>query len=391
MAFVKVAQPVYVPSLPTLWPHMLAGEGPTPGWLPFAHARAHWFYFARNALWTAVRILGLEGSEVLLPAYHHGVEVEALVDAGMVPRFYRVGPRWEVDLEDLERRITPRTKVLYLEHYAGFPGPAAEVRQLADAHGIMLWEDCALSLLAADGDRPVGSTGDLAFFCLYKTLPLPHGGAMVINGERDYALPQMPRPGKASTFSHLASSLLQNAELRGGKVGGALRSAVRLMGRGAVAASQVERVPTGTRHFEREQVGLGLSPLTLRIASNIDLAEVVERRRRNAFLLMAQLREVAPPLLTQLPAGACPLFFPLLVEDKPAVLRGLREAGIDAIDFWRDFHPACPASEFPDVARLRRSVVEIPCHQDLSPERMQQIAAITRRVVHAAGTRRAHG
>src|SRR5690606_11267765 len=112
MAFVKVAQQVYVPSLPTLWPHMLAGEGATPGWLPFSHARAHWFYFARNALWTAVRILGLEGSEVLLPAYHHGVEVEALVDAGMVPRFYRVGPRWEVDLEDLERRITPSTRVL---------------------------------------------------------------------------------------------------------------------------------------------------------------------------------------------------------------------------------------------------------------------------------------
>src|SRR5690606_1874861 len=170
-----------------------------------------------------------------------------------------------------------------------------------------------------------------------------------------------------------------------------VRSSVRKLGQGAVAGARVQRVATGTRHFERERAGLGMSPWTLRIAGNIDLSEVVEIRRRNAFLLMAQLREVAEPLLTQLPPGACPLFFPLVVEDKPAVLRGLRAAGIEAIDFWRDFHPACPATEFPDVARLRRSVVEIPCHQDLSTERMQQIAAITRRVVHAAGTRRAHG
>ena len=38
-----------------------------------------------------------------MPAYHHGVEVEALVDAGAIPKFWRVGRKWDVDLEDLER------------------------------------------------------------------------------------------------------------------------------------------------------------------------------------------------------------------------------------------------------------------------------------------------
>jgi len=382
---------LYVPALPTLWPHMLGGSSATPEFLPFNHPRAHWFYFARNALWTAVRALGLEGKEVLLPAYHHGVEVEALVDAGMIPRFYRVGPRWEVDLEDVARRITPQTRVLYLEHYAGFAGPALELKRLAEAHGIMMWEDCALSLLAADGGLPVGATGDLAIFCLYKTLPVPNGGALVVNGERDYALPPGPPPGWASTASHLASSLLQNLELRAGRVGGALRSMVRLMGRGASGAMGAKRVATGTRHFSRADARLGISQTTLRIASGIDLADVVERRRRNYFLLLGQLRELSPPLHAQLAPGSCPLFYPLVVDDKAAVLKSLWAQGIEAIDFWRDFHPACPASEFPDVARLRRSVVEIPCHQDLDPERMQQISAVVKEAVFSANSRRAHG
>lgn len=382
---------LYVPALPTLWPHMLGSGGSTPDFLPFSHPRAHWFYFARNALWTAVRVLGLEGKEVLLPAYHHGVEVEALVDAGMVPRFYRVGPRWEVDLEDVERRITPLTRVLYLEHYAGFAGPAVEMKRLAEAHGIMLWEDCALSLLASDGGLPVGATGDLGIFCLYKTLPVPNGGALVVNGERDYALPPGPAPGWASTTSHLASSLLQNLELRAGRIGAAMRSMMRLMGRGASNAMGAKRVATGTRHFSRADARLGISPATLRIAAEIDLAEVVERRRRNYFLLLGQLREVAPALHAQLPAGSCPLFYPLMVEDKESVLKALWEQGVEAIDFWRDFHPACPATEFPDVARLRRSVVELPCHQDLDPERMQRIASAAKEAVFAATTRRAHG
>lgn len=382
---------LHAPALPTLWPHMLGRAGPTPDFLPFSHPRAHWFYFARNALWTAVRALGLEGREILLPAYHHGVEVEALVDAGMVPRFYRVGPRWEVDLEDVARRITPQTRVLYLEHYAGFAGPATELKRLAEAHGIMLWEDCALSLLAADGGLPVGATGDLALFCLYKTLPVPNGGALVVNGERDYALPPGPAPGWASTAAHLASSLLQNLELRAGRVGGSLRAAIRLLGRGASGALGSRRVATGTRHFSRADARLGISPTTLRIASAIDLAGVVEKRRRNYFLLLGQLREVAAPLHAQLPAGACPLFYPLVVDDKAAVLRALWAGGVEAIDFWRDFHPACPSSEFPDVARLRRTVVELPCHQDLDPERMQRIATIAKEAVFEANARRAHG
>ncbi|HYI02576.1 DegT/DnrJ/EryC1/StrS family aminotransferase [Hyalangium sp.] len=381
MEEVILNQKLFVPSLPTLWPSMLWGRSQAAHFQPFSAPNVRYFYFARNAVWLTVKMLGLDKGEVLMPAYHHGVEVEAVIDAGATPRFYRVGSRWDVDLEDVEKKIGPKTKALYLVHYAGFPGPVAEMREIADRHGLPLIEDCALSLLSSDGTMPLGTTGDIGIFCLYKTLPVPNGGALTINGPRQYSLPEPPPPPPASTFSHTVSALLQNLELRGGAVGRGLRSFIRSVGHGTVKAANIERVATGTQHFNREHVDLGMSPLTKRIALAQDMEAIVEKRRRNYFFLLGRLRDISAPLFNQLPPGVCPLFYPLVVEDKTEVLGKLHAQGIDAIDFWNRFHPACDAASFPEVAQLRRSIVEIPCHQDLSPEVMAAVAAATREAV----------
>ena len=381
MAEVKSSQKLFVPSLPTLWPSMLMAKRDVSGFPPFNAPNVRYFYFARNAVWLTVKMMNLDRGEVLMPAYHHGVEVEAVTDAGATPVFYRVGSRWDVDLEDVEKKIGPKTKALYLIHYAGFPGPAAEMRAIADRHGLPLIEDCALSLLSADGTVPLGTTGDVGIFCLYKTLPVPNGGALTINGQRQYSLPEPPLPPVTSTFSHTVSALLQNLELRGGSVGRGLRQVIRAVGHGTVKAASIERVATGTQHFNRDHVDLGMSPLTKRIALSQDLEGIVEKRRRNYFFLLGRLRDISTPLFNQLPPGVSPLFYPLVVQDKAEVMGRLHAQGIDAIDFWRRFHPACDATAFPEVAQLRRSIVEVPCHQDLSPEVMAQVAAAVREAV----------
>ncbi len=386
---------LFVPALPTLWPSMLVGRPRVSSFQPFASDSVRYFYFARNAVWLTVKMLGLDrdGGEILVPAYHHGVEIEALADAGASLRFYRVGSRWDVDLEDVERKINAKTRALYLVHYAGFPGPAEQMKALAAKHGLPLIEDCALSLLSSDGGRPLGTTGDVGIFCLYKTLPVPNGGALVVNGERRYSLPQPPAPPGASTFSHTVSALLQNLELRGGFAGRWLRGLIRGFGRGTASAARIERVATGTQHFNRAHVDLGMSPLTLKIALAQDLPRIVEARRRNYFFLLGRLRDVAPPLFAELPPGVCPLFYPLLVEDKLELMARLRARGIETIDFWRRFHPACDPKEFPEVASLRRRVLEIPCHQDLTPEVMEGIAGAVREALNdrRGRERKAHG
>jgi dTDP-4-amino-4,6-dideoxygalactose transaminase len=375
----------YVPALPTLWPGMLFSRARAVPPFPFEAPGVSFFYFGRAAVWTLARVLRLDGAEVLAPAYHHGVEIEALLDAGASVRFFRVGPRMQVDPDDIARQIGPRTRAVYFIHYLGFPGPAAALRALCDAKGLLLVEDCALALLSRDGERPLGTSGDAAIFSLYKTLPLPNGGALVLNGSRPRGLPAAPEPPLASTLSHLAAALLSNLQFRGGAFGRALRSGLRGLGRGAVAAMGLSRVPTGTQHFDRAHAELGMSALASRIALAQDFSAIVERRRRNFFLLLGHLRELAPPLFSQLPPGVCPLFFPLRVAgDKAKVAEMLGSRGIETVDFWRHGHPTCPPGEFPDAEALRRGVLEIPIHQDLSPQAMVGLARAVCEVVRGS-------
>jgi len=371
----------FIPALPTLWPSMLFSRGQASQPFPFDASLVYFSYFARNSVWFATKMLELEGNEVLVPAYHHGVEIEALVDAGAMPRFYRVGPRWNVDLGDVERKIGPRTRALYLTHYAGFPGPVEEMRDLADRHGLALIEDCALSLLSSDGGRPLGATGDVGIFCLYKTLPVPHGGALVMRARRNFSLPRFSSPPWASTVNLLASSLLQNLEMRSGTVGRWLRRVARKFGRRAADATGMVRIATGTQHFNRDHLDLGMSPTAMRIARAQDCPGIVAARRRNYFYLLGRLRDLSPPLFSELPTGVCPLFYPLAVSNKQEAMQRLAASGIQTVDFWRDFHPACDAAQFPEVAKLRRTLLELPCHQDLGAEQMGRIAAAVREVL----------
>jgi hypothetical protein len=89
------------------------------------------------------------------------------------------------------------------------------------------------------------------------------------------------------------------------------------------------------------------------------------------------------PLFDPLPTGVVPLCYPLLVEDNRWFMEQLVARGIEAVDFWREGHPACPVSSFPDVAWLRASVVEIPCHQDLTLDTLALMVTIIRETLAA--------
>jgi perosamine synthetase len=377
----RIDQEVFVPAFPTIGLEMLLQNRESEVHYPLSAPGAHYFFFARNAIWYTAKMLGLDRGEVLVPSYHHGVEIEALMDAGAQVKFYRIGERFEVDLQDVERKISSKTTALYLTHFAGFPGPIREMKKLAEKYELPLIEDCALSLFSMDGDFPLGITGDVAIFCLYKVLPVPNGGALVFNGPDRCLMRELPAPPASTTFSLVSSSLLRNMALRAGAPGRALRKFALRLGKGTMRASRVQPVLTGSQHFDRGNVNLGISWITKRLLFTQNIPEIADKRRRNYLFLLDRLRDISPPLFESLPPGNVPLFYPLLVEDNRATMERLLARGIEAVDFWRDFHPACDAREFPETAKLRTTIVEIPCHQDLTLETMAKIVKIVREVI----------
>jgi len=363
----------YVPAQPTLGWAQLGSRTRPLSWHPFTAERVCWTELGRGALRLAARVLGLEGAEVLVPAYHHGVEVDALLAAGASPAFYEVGARWAVDLDDLERRVGPRTRGILLTHFAGFPGPASQLRALADRYGLVLIEDCAQALLSSDGGVPLGTTGDASVFSLRTSLPVPHGGGLVFNGRRGYQLPALERPAPGATLCSILARLLRPRKLRSPARAGLVGDLGRRFGIARARGAPGSRAD--------EEPALGASPLMSRIARAHDLAGVAERRRRNFFHLLGALRGVAPPLVSELPPGVCPLFYPLWVADRDEALARLRAENVEVGEGWPAFHHRCDGIEFPEATRLRHHVIELPCHQDLGPTQVAHAARAALRAV----------
>jgi len=368
--------------LPNLWPSQLLARPPGARAFPFDRPELELCYLGRNAVHRAVRRLGLEGAEVIAPAYHHGVEIAALLHAGARVRFARVDESMRLDPEHVASLVGPRTRALYVIHYAGFPQPLEPFLELARLRGLALIEDCALSLFSRDGDRPLGSAGDAAIFCFYKTLPVSHGGALLVRraGAGDRIRPLRPPP-LLPTLSQLGGALLAGLELQLGAPGRVARGALRSITSGLRRRANELAVPVGTQHFDPGVVDLGMSALDARLARAADASRVVQRRRANWSFLHQRLAGCQRAVWPRLPEGASPLFYALRVEDKDQVLRALRRRGVKAVDFWRTGHPSAAGAPFPEVERLRAQVVELPCHQDLGPDQLERVARLAREAV----------
>src|SRR5260370_5676130 len=195
------AYPVLSPSM--VWPRRRHPELP----FPFNHPSARYFYFARNAIYALARHWNLAGKEVLFPSYFHGVELEALLAAGVHVRFYPVRQGMRVNLDEVVSLIRDRTRVIYLIHYLGFPGPVRELSELCRHRNLLLIEDCALALLSRHEERLLGSWGDAAIYCLYKSLPVPNGGAIVLRRGGLSAFWKHSPPPWGNSFSFPARSL----------------------------------------------------------------------------------------------------------------------------------------------------------------------------------------
>jgi dTDP-4-amino-4,6-dideoxygalactose transaminase len=348
---------------------------------PFDHPGTSYHYFARNGIYDLARQWGLGGKEVLFPAYFHGVELDALLAAGVRPSFFPVDGGMRVDCKDIVAGITPDTRAVYLIHYLGFPAPVREIAEICRERKVLLIEDCALALLSRLESQPLGTFGDAAVFCLYKTLPVPNGGALVVHrGET----PHFPKaaPPLRTPLSFTVGSLETYFESHGQALAASFIRAGMAVARGFVSRVKAERVEVGTQDFDLAEANLAMSSMVRLLLNRQDYPGIVERRRRNYQLLLDQLRGVTTPVFDSLPDGVCPLFYPLRVSDKQAVMDFLLTRKVDTVNFWSASHRTLPEGRFLDVDRLRRSIVELPCHQDIAPETMLWIAEQVKRCPH---------
>ncbi len=372
--------------------------------LPFAVDRACFTHMGRNAIWQAVQILGLSaGDEVLVPAYNCGSEIDPLISYGLTVAPYRVSRSAEIDTEDLLGRVTQRTRAVYVTHYFGFPQQIEPVMHLCRERQLFLIEDCALALFSRDGKGYLGQTGDVAVFSFRKTLPVPDGGAVVVNNPNLQPFNRTRRPSLIHVLAAL-TPLVGRSVRRWLPTGwDGIEKPYRWMKSGINRLSRQNRLSASQSDFVRvggvDQPSLWwqdwynpqishwrMSLISRRIIENVDLQQVVAERRANFQYLLEALNDVSAvePLFKKLPDGVCPTVFPLLTDKRHQLNAGLTKRRISTIEWWSGYHPALCWDEFPEAAYLKAHMIALPIHHELGRDDMDYIVACVREVMTGA-------
>ncbi len=143
---------------------------------------------ATSALQLALEALGISaGDEVLLPSMTFAATGEVVIHHRARPVLVDCRPdTLNIDLEDLEKKITSRTKAIIPVHYGGQPCNMDRIREIARAHNLKVIEDAAHALPARYGDQTIGTIGDVTCFSFYanKTITTGEGGMITTDDDQ---------------------------------------------------------------------------------------------------------------------------------------------------------------------------------------------------------------
>ena len=211
------------------------------------------------ALYTAIAALGVgPGDEVILPTWTWYSCYHAIVAVGGTPVFAEIDESFDIDPADIERHITPRTKVIMAVHIAGEPADMDPILEIARRRRLKVLEDCAQSMGAKYKGRPVGSMGDCGIYSFQecKTISAGEGGAVVMDdphlferASRYHDLGDLRPPhaqwlGRPPSFEQFCGGQFRMSEFTGAVMRAQLRKLDRIVGD---FRARAQRVAQGIR------------------------------------------------------------------------------------------------------------------------------------------------
>jgi len=108
--------------------------------------------------------------EVIVPVFTFAATANAVLYRGAKPVFCDIEPStMNISPEEIQNKISARTKGIVAVHYAGQPCDMSEIMEIAQHHGLFVVEDCAHSLGAAYASKQTGGIGVAGCFSFYPT------------------------------------------------------------------------------------------------------------------------------------------------------------------------------------------------------------------------------
>ncbi|MBD3182831.1 aminotransferase class I/II-fold pyridoxal phosphate-dependent enzyme [Candidatus Poribacteria bacterium] len=126
------------------------------------------------------------GHEVIVPSLTYAASIQAIISTGATPVFCDVNEKdLLVDIKDIKRRITSKTKAIMPVHYCGKPCDMDSLMALAEEHNLVIIEDAAHAFGSKYKGRKIGSFGHATCFSFdpIKIITCGEGGAVALDDD----------------------------------------------------------------------------------------------------------------------------------------------------------------------------------------------------------------
>jgi dTDP-4-amino-4,6-dideoxygalactose transaminase len=297
------------------------------------------------------------GDEVIVPSFTFAATAAAVLYCGATPVFGEIVSRKNpcLDPEDVQRRITPRTKAVCIVHFAGYAAAADRMKEICDAHGIALIEDVAHAPSATLHGRKLGTWGLAGAFSFFsnKVLSVGEGGLLCTDDDEVAAFARSRR-------SH------------------------------AMTSGTWDRHSGRTDTYDVTALGFNYrldEPRSALLLSRLERLEREITRRRELTVryreLLAEVEGIIVPFEdSEVPTSSC-YVLPIMIEEdgrQAEVSSRLRERGIQTSIFYPSIHRFTAYRErFPDVSLpitelASRTELTLPFYPHMSFDDQDRVA-----------------
>ncbi|PMQ01785.1 MAG: polysaccharide biosynthesis protein [Dictyoglomus sp. NZ13-RE01] len=310
-----------------------------------------------TALHTIVRALGIgEGDEVLVPSFTFCASVNVILYERAIPVFVDIeSETYNLDPEDLERKITKRTKAIMVVDVFGHPAEWDEILRIADKYNLKVIDDSCEALGAEYKGKKIGQFGSAGAFAFYpnKQITTGEGGIIVTDDEN---------------IAKMARSL-------------------RNQGRGEMGAwLHHERLGYNYR-MDEMSAALGVSQLK-RIES------FLQKREKVAQMYTEKLKKfswVRPPKVKPYVRMSWFVYVITLENgiDRDKVIEEMAKEGIPARGYFSPIHLqpymremfGYKGGELPVTENIAKRTLALPFHNNLTEEEIDEVIRVLEKAV----------
>lgn len=292
------------------------------------------------------------GDEVIVPSLTFVACANTIRYVGATPVFADITSEenWNISIDDVERKITSRTRAVMPVHYAGYACDMSHLMELSAQRGIEVVEDCSHAPLAKYEGKSVGTFGVTGCFSFFSNKNMTTGeGGMVLTRSPEVA------------------------------------NRIRILRSHGITASTYQRFKGHAYGYDVAELGFNYRLDEIRAA--LGIAQLKKLRHYNSER-NAKVASYRSMLAESLPAVKIPFadhpgessyhIFPVLIPGdggrRNAVIKAMAEAGIQCSVHYRPIHTFSAyeafAADVPLTDRIAGSIVTLPLFPGMSEEQI---------------------